>query len=428
MSAAGAIANNAVQVLSNPNDLDLLIDRVGNAHLVLLGEASHGTHEYYTWRSAISKRLIEEKGFHFIAVEGDWPDCYKLNRYVKGYDNKDKKPEELLREFNRWPTWMWANWEMVALLNWMREDNAKSRKKRKIGFYGLDVYSLWESVETLITYLKENDPKAAGIAEAVMDCFSRSCRDEQQYAIQALGASCKEQVIALLKEVRLKAPNYDNDPEAALNTTQNAYIAVEAEKYYRHMISLDDQTWNIRDRHMMQTLNRILEFYGPGAKGIVWEHNTHVGDARYTDMVSTGTVNIGQLAREQYPGDQTCIVGFGSYKGNVMAGSGWGATMQRMEVPEAKPGSVEDILHKESLNNRLLVFNRLENPERFATPLPHRAIGVVYNPRKEKYNYVPSYMAMRYDAFIFIDETTALHPLHISTDEHQLPETYPFEL
>jgi erythromycin esterase len=428
MSTSQSISETKELTLSNPRDLDPLIERIGNARIVLLGEASHGTHEYYTWRSAITKRLIEEKGFNFIGVEGDWPDCYRVNRYIKGFDHKDKKPEEVLRDFNRWPTWMWANWEIAALIGWLRSYNSKIPKGLKIGFYGLDVYSLWESIEALQNYLKKTDPKAAAIVDKVMNCFSRSGKDEQKYAVQALSASCQKEVVQLLKEIRLKAATYNHDPEAALNTTQNAYIAVEAENYYRHMLGFNDQTWNIRDRHMMETLNRVLEFYGSDSKAIVWEHNTHVGDARYTDMVRTGTINIGQLARERYPGDQTCIVGFGSYKGSVIAGSAWGAPMQEMTVPEAKTGSVEEFLHNESANNRLIIFNRKQEKERFNNALPHRAIGVVYNPGREKYNYVPSFMKMRYDAFIFIDHSTALHPLHITPDLKQVPETYPFEL
>lgn len=416
--------------LSNSKDLDPFMKRVGDARIVMLGEASHGTHEYYTWRSAISKRLIEEKGFNFIAVEGDWPDCYRVNRYVKGYADQEKTPEQVLKEFNRWPTWMWANWEIVSLVTWLKEFNLKRNAEKRVGFYGLDVYSLWESLESLIKYLKIADPPTARIADKVLHCFSGYEKNEKLYAINSLTSSCKDDVVKLLKEVRLRAPYYNQDPEAALNTTQNAYIAVEAENYYRNMIGFNDNTWNIRDRHMMETLNRVLEFHGPESKVIIWEHNTHVGDARYTSMRKTDMLNIGQLAREQYSENETVILGFGSYSGTVIAGDNWGANMKEMEVPEAKGGSIEEFLHETFPGNNLIIFDRAretEIKEVFNRVYPHRAIGVVYHPQFEEHNYVLSHFNRRYDAFIFLDETKALHPLHIHPDKRQVPLTYPFE-
>lgn len=411
--------------LDNSTDLTPLLDRVDISKIVMLGEASHGTHEYYTWRSAITKRLIEEKGFNLIAVEGDWPDCYRLNRYIKGYDYQDRKPVELLRTFNRWPTWMWANWEIASLITWLKEYNAKKTADKRVGFYGLDVYSLWESMETLIRYLKKNDPKAADIAVKALHCFERHGRDEKTYAINSLTESCKKEVTDLLLEVRKKATHYDHDPEAALNTSQNAYIIKEAEKYYSSMITFDDQSWNIRDKHMMETLNRLMEFHGPKAKAIIWEHNTHIGDARYTDMKHAGMLNTGQLAREQYGEGDVVLVGMGSYKGTVIAGSGWGEPEREMEVPEAAAGSWEAKLHSESAENRLIIFDRA-NKDTEQT-FPHRAIGVVYHPQSEQRNYVPTVINKRYDAFVYLDKTKALHPLHVTQDPHQVPETYPFE-
>ena len=409
--------------VSNSKDLDPLIEKIGGARIVLLGEASHGTHEYYTWRSAISRRLIEEKGFNFIAVEGDWPDCYRVNRYIKGLDNAGKNADEVLKQFNRWPTWMWANWEVAALVTWLKDFNSRAGP-RKVGFYGLDVYSLWESMEVLVDYLNKMDPPAARIAEKAMHCFSGARRSEQQYAMQSLSNSCKSEVARLLKEVRLKAAAYNHDPEAALNTTQNAHIAVEAENYYSNMVAFNDNTWNIRDKHMMDSLERVMRFYGPDSKAIVWEHNTHVGDARYTDMAGSGLFNIGQLARERYPGNQTFIVGFGCYSGTVMAGDAWGAPMKEMEVPEAREGSIEEMLHSESTHNRLIIT---ANDKRLARTSLHRAIGVVYHPGREHHNYVPSFISKRYDAFMYLDETRAVHPLHVIPDKYQVPETYPFE-
>ena len=417
-------ADKGVFPLSNPRDLDPLIAEAGNKRIVLLGEASHGTHEYYTWRTAITRRLIEEKGFGFVAVEGDWPDCYRVNRYVKGFDNKGKNPDDVLRGFQRWPTWMWANWEVAALLEWMRSFNRK--KSEKAGFYGLDVYSLWESMDVLYEYLKVNDPSAAAIVEKAISCFAGSSRNEQRYALNSLSQPCREQVIKLLREMKRKSRSYNHDPEAELNTLQNAHVAVEAEKYYSNMVRFDDNTWNIRDRHMMDTLNRLLGFYGKDAKAVVWEHNTHVGDANFTDMAANGMFNMGQLAREQYPAN-CFIVGFGSYAGTVMAASSWGAPMQEMELPEAAPGSIEDLLHSESSDDRLMIFSQMGKYSLPEAKVPHRAVGVVYDPLIENYNYVPSLMSRRYDAFVYLDETRALHPLHVTAEPGLVPDTYPFE-
>jgi erythromycin esterase len=411
--------------LRNSKDLDALLERIGDAKIVLLGEASHGTHEFYAWRTAISKRLIEEKNFDFIAVEGDWPDCYRVNQYIKGFANSEKSAEEILMQFNRWPTWMWANWEIAALVTWLKNFNLTRGSNTKAGFYGLDVYSLWESMDTLHGYLKKNDPVAAGIVEKALDCFSGFQKDEQQYAVNALSAPCKDEVVNLLKEIRMKAINYNHDPEATLNTVQNAFTVVEAEKYYRNMVSFDDQTWNIRDMHMMNTLNRILEFHGPLSRAVVWEHNTHIGDARFTDMKNAGMFNVGQLARQQYSEKNTVLVGFGSYSGTVIAGEAWGAPMEEMEVPEARKGSIDEMLHSESEEDRLIILN--PDDEKYNGIIPHRAIGVVYNPRHELHNYVPSVINKRYDVFIYINNTSALHPLHIEPDGGQVPETYPFE-
>src|SRR3569833_2241014 len=239
--------------LNNANDLDALTERIGDARCVMLGEASHGTHEYYTWRAAITKRLVREKKFNFIAVEGDWPDCYRLNRYIKGYADQGKKPHELLHDFDRWPTWMWANWEIDALLNWLKEWYSGMPANKRIGFYGLDVYSLWESMGELVKYLETSDPKAAELAKQAIRCFEPYGEDAQDYARSqyTLEDSCRQEVVSLLTEVRKKAPIYDHDPEAALNVEQNAHIAVNAEEYYANMIGFTNSTWNLRDTHMM---------------------------------------------------------------------------------------------------------------------------------------------------------------------------------
>jgi erythromycin esterase len=417
-----------MHALRTSTDLNALFKDIDDRAVVMLGEASHGTHEYYTWRTAISKRLIQEKDFRFIAVEGDWPDCYKINRYVKGYKDAGDNIKDVLMNFDRWPTWMWANWEVAALAEWLREHNATLPAERKVGFYGLDVYSLWDSMYAMMDYLEKEDPQAAQSVKNAIRCFEPFHENEHAYARYSLTEhSCRDKVMAVLKEIRLKAQSLDGDREAGFNTEQNALIAVNAEKYYRAMMSFDNESWNVRDRHMMETLDRLLTFHGKGAKGIVWEHNTHIGDARATDMKRAGMVNIGQLAREQYGTNNVYLVGFGTYQGSVIAGEEWGAPMKVMEVPEARKGSIEHLLHSESTQNRYLLFNTEDTRMQYETSIRHRAIGVVYNPYREKFgNYVPSVMANRYDAFVYLDETRALHPIHSKPHAEKIPETYPF--
>ncbi len=302
--------------LRTDKDLNPLMERIGEARYVLLGEASHGTHEYYTWRARITKRLILEKGFSFIAVEGDWPDCFRINRYIKGYPGAGDRIEEVLSHFRRWPTWMWANWEIAALAKWLRKYNDSLLDGRKIGFYGLDVYSLWESIEVLLDYLRKEDPETAQLARQVVSCFEPYGEDEERYARAArmLSESCRRQVTDLLQEIRKKASSYDSDLEAPLNTEMNAWVAVNAERYYQSMFSFGSRSWNIRDTHMAETLNRLMNFHGPDARCIVWEHNTHIGDARFTDMERDGMVNVGQLVRQQQDQQDVVLVGFGSYQ------------------------------------------------------------------------------------------------------------------
>lgn len=417
-----------MHTLTTSNDLDALLEDIGEAPVVMLGEASHGTHEYYTWRTALSKRLILEKGFSFIAVEGDWPDCYRINRFVKGYKEGGDSIQDLLKRFDRWPTWMWANWEVAALASWLREHNQGKSAARQVGFYGLDVYSLWDSMKEMMHYLEKEDPKAAAMVKKAIQCFEPFEEDQRLYARYALTEhSCRDQVLALLKEVRSKAQFMDGDREAGFNTEQNALIAFNAENYYRAMMGFNQDSWNVRDTHMMETLDRLKKFHGPQSKAIVWEHNTHIGDARATDMKRAGMVNIGQLAREQYGGDQVYLVGFGSYRGRVIAGGEWGAPMEEMEVPEAREGSIEYQLHRESNSDRYLLFRSEDTQRRYDTAIRHRAIGVVYDPGNERRgNYVASVMPQRYDAFVFLDETSALHPLHLKPHDEKIPETYPF--
>ena len=419
--------------LGGAADLDVLLELVGDARVVLLGEASHGTSEFYTWRTQISRRLITEKGFSFIAVEGDWPDCYRVNRYVKGYPESGRSAEAVLHAFERWPTWMWANLEVVSLCRWLREHNETLPRDRRVGLYGLDVYSLWESMHEVIAYLERVDPAAARDARVAYRCFEPYGESAEDYAraTALVPTSCESEAVAALRLLRERSVEYREDgPEHFFNAEQNALVARNAEHYYRTMVRGGPASWNVRDHHMVETLERLMAFHGPQARAIVWEHNTHVGDARFTDMARAGMVNVGQLVRQAHGSDDVVIVGFGTHRGTVIAAEEWGAAMQRMQVPEARRESYEAVLHHTGIPDFLLPFAvRETHPvvDELREPRGHRAIGVVYNPELEHYgNYVPTILPERYDAFIYLDETRAVAPLHMPVRaDRDLPETYP---
>jgi len=416
--------------LTNAADLNRLFSRIGDARIVMLGEASHGTHEYYTWRTIITQRLIQEKGFSFVAVEGDWPDCYRLNRYIKGYGGTQHNALEVIKAFKRWPTFMWANWEMVAFGEWLSNYNKTQQPGDRVGFYGLDVYSLWESMESVMQYLQRVDKEALNKAMEAFICFEPFRHSEGRgyaRASQFVPELCENEVVDLLQEIQRRMPQYDSDEENVFSAEQNALVAVNAEKYYRAMIKGGPHSWNIRDRHMNDTLERLLHFHGADAKAIVWAHNTHVGDARATDMTDEGMYNIGELARIKNHETGVVLVGFGSYEGSVIAGHSWGSPMKRITVPPAQKQSWEYLLHQAGPANKLLIMDDFMDDVFMEHHIGHRAIGVVYQPKFEPYgNFVPSILPMRYDAFIYLDKTTALHPLHIQPDGHLVPETYPF--
>jgi erythromycin esterase-like protein len=416
--------------LKDARDLDPLMERIGDARFVLLGEASHGTAEYYTWRTAISQRLIREKGFSFIAVEGDWPDCYQVNRYVKGAPEAERSAYDVLHAFDRWPTWMWANEEIVALAEWLRGHNDGMLENAKVGFYGLDVYSLWASMRAVIDYLERTDPDAVRAAWQAFRCFEPYGEDVQQYALatRIIAETCEDEVVALLAELRRNTPDYrEQDREAFFDAEQNALVAKNAEHYYRTMVRGGAASWNVRDRHMVETLERLMQHHGPRAKAIVWEHNTHIGDARATDMARTGMVNVGQLVREAHGTGEVVLVGFASHRGSVIAATAWEAPMQRMPVPAAREASWEEIMHRAGPENRLLILRGAQEPAETQVTRGHRAIGVVYDPAYEAFgNYVPSVLPRRYDAFLYLDETQALHPLHLPARvDGEVPETFP---
>ncbi|HSI68984.1 MAG TPA: erythromycin esterase family protein [Gillisia sp.] len=413
--------------LESEHDLDPLLESIGDAKYVLLGEASHGTHEYYTWRSRISRRLILEKGFSFIAVEGDWPDCYRINKWIK--NPADTTPiKEVLSDFNRWPTWMWANWEIAALATWLKDHNNSLPDDKKVGFYGLDVYSLWDSLDIMVHYLEKEDPETAKLAKNAFKCFEPFKERDSYASVFSSGRmGCRDEVTRLLQEVRLNAHKYTFEKEANLNAEINSLVMANAEKYYKSMAGFGEESWNVRDRHMVETLNTLTKYHGPEAKVIVWEHNTHIGDARETDMADEGLVNVGQLVREQQGEDKVYLAGFSSFTGSVIAGNYWGSPMKNMIMPQAIKSSVEYKLHKESGENTLVIFKgEPEVQEHFSETIGHRAIGVVYNPERERGNYVPSRISRRYDALLYLEETMALHPLKIDPSDSGIPDTYPF--
>jgi len=414
--------------LEDVDDLTPLIDQIGDARYVLLGEASHGTSEFYRWRAYLSRRLIREKGFSFIAVEGDWPDCYKVNRYIKGYPQSGADAHSLLHTFSRWPTWMWANWEVVALTEWLRKENEGLPPSERVGFYGLDVYSLHESMGVLGEYIEKNRPDALEAMHRAMRCFEPYREDPQAYAWSTalVPTSCENEVLSLLMKLREQSYPYTSDPEAGFNAEQNSWVTVGAERYYRTMMKGDAESWNIRDLHMADTLDRIMDYHGPQAKAIVWEHNTHVGDARATDMAQVQMLNVGQVTRERHGEEGVYVVGFGSHHGTVIAAEEWGAPIQQMEVPPARRGSWEDIFHQGRQQNALALMDEMRQVEGATQLRGHRAIGVVYHPDAEAGNYVPTILPARYDAFLFFDETQALHPLHLQGEMCEVPETYPW--
>jgi erythromycin esterase len=423
-----AVAQNLreIGIDSEPN-LDDLINSIKDKRVVMLGESSHGTKEFYKMRSLISQILIESHGFKFIAVEGDWPDAYRLNKYIQTSQGESAK--KVLRQNHRWPTWMWANQEIVELAEWLKGKNAS--------FYGLDIYSLFESIAEVNRLLENVDPELASEIRERYNCFESFQGDEIAYtkSLLVFPDGCEEEVLLNLQkllEVRLEDQTKDGSEVFSLQ--QNARIIANAEAYYRAMIRGDVASWNIRDHHMMDTLDHLLEKHGEGAKAIVWAHNTHIGDYRATDMRFSGYVNLGGLVRQSYGKENVALVGFGTYQGEVLAGHAWDGPEELMRMPEAREGSYEDIFHKVAVKNSLSQYYLLFNSETigldlFAQIRGHRAIGVVYEPLHEsRGNYVPTDLCRRYVAFIFIDRTHALRSLHtkfIRGKRGEIPETWP---
>ncbi len=423
--------------LRGPNDLGALLEVLGDARIVMLGEATHGTSEFYEWRRTISEYLIRECGFSFIAVEGDWPDCHRVHQHIT---TGVGSPRDALAGYRRFPTWMWGNEEVLELVEWMRGFNDAVRyhdNRRPVGFHGLDVYSMYDSMRLVVAYLRKVDPPAADAARRAYACFEPYNRDphEYAYATRLVSANCESNVRAALAHIeRLERlytatrPNHEDPKEAYFDARMNARVTRNAEAYYRTMLAGDAPSWNVRDRHMMETLSLLLEHYGDDSRAIVWAHNTHIGDYRATNMARSGYVNLGGLAREHYGADAVRLIGFGTHHGTVIAADAWGESHETISIPPAAPGSLEDELHRLGMAQLIVPLRTLPAALRdlLRRELGHRAIGVVYHPHAERPgNYVPTRLVDRYDAFIFIDETHAVHPLELAADLAEEPEAWP---
>ena len=419
-------------------DYDALLDSIGNARVVLLGEASHGTHEFYRERARITRRLIEEKGFVAVAVEADWPDAYRVNRWVRGVGN-DRTPLDALADFQRFPRWMWRNTEVLAFIEWLRRHNDTSSPQQAVGFYGLDLYSLFSSIEAVIGFLEQVDPEAAKRARYRYGCFEDFGEDSQAYGYAAefgLSQSCEDQVLQQLLELQRQAADLSaNDgkiPEDEFfYAEQNARLVKNAEEYYRTMFRGRVSSWNLRDRHMAETLEALLTHFGKhGTQGkiVVWEHNSHIGDARATSMGDAGEWNVGQLARERF-GEEAFLVGFSTYSGTVTAASDWSAAAERKRVRPGMTGSWEALFHSLGVSEFMIPLrDRSRGTEVLRQVRLERAIGVIYRPDTERVShYFEARLADQFDALIHFDLTRAVEPLDRTAgwESGEPPETFP---
>jgi erythromycin esterase-like protein len=411
-------------------DFGRLLERAGAARFVLVGEASHGTHEFYSERAEITKRLIAEHGFTVVAAEADWPDAYRVNLFVRG-ESEDETPEEALGDFRRFPAWMWRNTVVEEFVGWLRKWNDGLEPGRpKVGFYGLDLYSLYTSMEAVVGYLDELDPEAADRARKRYGCFDHFGRDPRVYGYAAgIGdsESCEPAVVAQLADLQRLAAEREGwiDADRQFFAEQNARLVVNAEEYYRAVFRGGTESWNLRDGHMVDTLDDLvghLERTEGPAKAVVWAHNSHLGDARATEMGARGDVNVGQLVRERHGGD-AFLIGFTTYMGTVTAASDWGGATERKRVRPALAESWEQHFHQTGVPRFILEPVGLDGRRL------ERAIGVIYRPETERFShYFQAQLADQFDAVIHVDETRALEPLEITSgwERGELPETYPF--
>lgn len=444
MGAVSAIRDAVHTLRGEPADFDPLLQLVGNAPIVLLGEASHGTHEFYRIRSEITKRLIREKGFCAVAVEADWPDAYRVNRYVRGV-SQDADASVALADFARFPQWMWRNADILDFVGWLRQYNDQIRRESaRVGFYGLDLYSLHASIQAVLQYLRVVDPEAARRAERRYTCFDHFGSDPQDYGYATtlgLSASCEREVLEQLRELRASAAEYANRDgrvtyDSLFFAEQNARIVAHAEQYYREMFQSRIGSWNLRDRHMAETLNSLVEFLRgetPQPRVVVWAHNSHLGDARATEMGASGELNVGQLVRERW-GDSATLVGFTTFTGTVTAARDWGGPAERRTVQPALPGSYEALLHQASAGNLFLNLRQASDAVGLLnTPRLERAIGVIYRPESERSShYFTARLPGQFDAVFHYDRTRAVEPLERTGlwdgGAAELPETFPSAL
>jgi len=408
-------------------DYGTLLNEIGEARLVLIGEASHGTHEFYRERARITCMLIERKGFDAVAVEADWPDSYRLNRFVRHQGN-DGNAEQALAGFRRFPAWMWRNMDVLAFAEWLRKRNAVAAKR--VGFYGLDLYSMYTSAQEVVRFLEAVDPDAAKRARYRYGCFDHFGEDSQAYgyaASFAMAESCEKQAVEQLTELLAHAARAEGDESELFSAEQNARLVRDAEHYYRTMFVGRINSWNVRDRHMGDTLDRLVEFLGRQSKVVVWAHNSHLGDARATEMGRMGELNLGQLVRERY-GEQSFLLGFTTHDGDVTAASDWDEPAQRKIVRHALAGSYEALFHETGVGDFLLMLRRGDVRELLRRPMLERAIGVIYRPQTERIShYFEARLAEQFDAVIHIDRTRALIPLEKSVpwQRGEAYETYP---
>jgi erythromycin esterase-like protein len=437
-----SVIDSSAQILRGAeNDYDSLLELIGESRFVLLGEASHGTQEFYRERALITQRLISEKGFSAVAIEGDWPDAYRVNRFVCNQSG-DQTAEEALAGFERFPSWMWRNTEVLQFVNWLRQFNdTHSPLMPKVGFYGLDLYSLFTSIDEVLKYLDTVDPVAAKQARVRYGCFDHFERDSQMYgyALNLKGSvlSCENDVVAQLLELHQLAGQYlkhdgAEATDAFFYAQQNARLVKNAEQYYRNMFNNRISSWNMRDRHMTEMLENldahITQKLNSPAKIVVWAHNSHLGDARATEMGEQNELNVGQLMRQVYP-DEVVLVGFTTHHGYVTAASEWGAPAESKQVRPALDGSYEHAFHQTALGRFILpIKNDDRLQEQLSKPQLERAIGVIYQPETERQShYFYANLAQQFDVVIHIDETSALKPLEPSSSwtGGEAPETYP---
>jgi erythromycin esterase-like protein len=420
-------------------DYDPLLKLIHGARFCLLGEATHGTHEFYRERAEITKRLIKEQGFTAVAVEADWPDAFRVNRYVRGLGD-DRNANEALGGFKRFPTWMWRNTVILDFVEWLRDYNASlNERATKVGFYGLDLYSLYTSIEAVLGYLNKIDPAAAKRARYRYSCFEHFAEDTQAYGYAAsfgLSESCEREVIEQLIELRRQAADYaSRDGRVAQDefffAEQNARLVLNAERYYRSMFRGRVESWNLRDRHMAETLSALvthLNAQGQIAKIAVWEHNSHLGDARATYMADYGELNVGQLVRQQY-GNDARLIGFTTYTGTVTAASEWDGPAERKRVRPALNESYEAIFNQTGEADFLLTLRSDRGVANvLREPRLERAIGVIYLPQTERQShYFDARLSDQFDAVIHFDETRALEPLerYPQWESGEPPETFP---